>query len=135
MRGGCSVLRNLERRRSSKTDVKPVHAIAILALAALQSDVHALNPPSDSDGPVKLLGCVVQPGGLLEAEVSSQSDDAMSCYLRCYYELGSERFSHTFEVTIPARYTGRLGRFDTNGAKPGRYSGDVGNCTKTSMRR
>jgi len=107
----------------------------ILALAALQADVRALTPPSDSDGPIRLMNCVVSAGGILEAEVSSQSDDAMSCNLSCGYELGGHRFTHWFEVTIPARFSGRLGRFDTNGAKPGNYSGEVGSCEKSRTPR
>ena len=104
---------------------------ALAAIAATRADVYALTPPSDSDGPVRLLNCVVSPNGLLEVEVDSQSDDAMSCNLRCNYELGGQTFSHWFEVTIPARFNGRVGRFDTSGAKAGNYSGDVGTCKKT----
>jgi hypothetical protein len=96
----------------------------------LQADARALTPPSDSDGPIRLLNCVVSAGGILEAEVSSQADEAMSCNLSCHYELGEHRFSHWFEVSIPARFSGRVGRFDTNGARPGNYPGDVGSCSK-----
>ena len=111
------------------------NALLILALAALQTDVGALTPPSDSDGPIRLLNCVVSAGGILEAEVSSGTDDAMTCSLSCGYELGGTRFSHWFEVTIPARFSGRVGRFDTNGARPGNYSGSVGNCEKARTPR
>ena len=107
-------------------------ALATLsAIVATRADLYALTPPSDSDGPVKLLNCVVSPNGLLEAEVDSRSDDAMSCSLRCNYELGGQTFSHWFEVRIPARFSGRVGRFDTSGAKAGNYSGDLGTCKKT----
>jgi hypothetical protein len=93
--------------------------------------VQALTPPSDSDGPIKLLGCSVTPQGILEAEVDSQSDDAMSCSIRCNYELGGKTFSHAFDVSIPARFHGRVGRFDTSNARAGNYSGDVGSCKKS----
>lgn len=106
--------------------------IALAALAAPQSALHSLTPPSSSDGPIKLLSCVVTPTGVLEAEVDSQSDDAMSCNIRCNYSLGEQTFSHTFTVRIPARFTGRVGRFDTSNAKAGNYSGDVGTCEKIS---
>jgi len=108
--------------------------LAGLGLVALQADVHALNPPSDSDGPIRLLNCVVSPNGVLEAEVDSQSDDAMSCNINCNYELGEHMFSHWFEVRIPAHFSGRVGRFDTNGARAGNFSGEVGTCTKTEAR-
>jgi hypothetical protein len=39
-------------------------------------------------------------------------------------------FSHSFDVTIRARFHGRIGRFDTNNARAGNYSGDLGNCRK-----
>jgi hypothetical protein len=99
---------------------------------ASQSTVYGLTPPSDSDGPIKLLTCVVTETGVLEAEVDSQADDAMMCNIRCNYELGERMFSHTFSVTIPARFHGRIGRFDTSNARAGNYSGDVGTCRKTS---
>ena len=105
--------------------------LALAVTAAPLADVHALTPPSDSDGPVKLLTCIVSPAGILEAEVNSQSDDAVSCNIRCTYELGEKMFSHSFSVTIPARFQGRVGRFDTNNGKAGSYSGDVGTCEKT----
>jgi hypothetical protein len=109
--------------------------ITLLAAAVLvlpQAAVHAIKPPSSSDGPIRLLACVVTPTGVLEAEVDSQSDDAMSCNLRCNYSLGDRMFSHSFTVRIPARFTGRVGRFDTSNAKAGTYSGDVGSCEKIS---
>ena len=107
--------------------------LAILAAVGLaHTDVSALTPPSDSDGPVRLLNCVVSPGGALEAEVDNQSDDAMSCNIRCNYEFGGKTFSHWFEVTIPKHFTGRVGEFDTSNGKPGRYSGDVGTCKKAA---
>ena len=113
--------------------MKTRHCLVVLAaLVAPQANVLGLTPPSDSDGPIKLLTCAVTPTGILEAEVESQTDDAMSCYIRCSYELGDRKFSHTFEVTIPGRFQGRVGGFDTSNAKAGNYSGDVGSCKKAS---
>jgi hypothetical protein len=108
--------------------------VALAALVASHADVHALNAPSESDGPIRLLNCVVSAGGSLEAELDNQSDDAMNCNIRCNYELGGQMFYHWFELTIPKRFTGRLGQFDTNGARAGNYSGDVGTCKKTAAR-
>jgi hypothetical protein len=96
----------------------------------MASLVHALTPPSASDGPVKLLSCEVSSGGILEAAVDSQADEAMTCDIRCNYELGERMFSHTFTETIPKRFQGRVGRFDTSTAKAGSYSGEIGRCTK-----
>lgn len=109
-----------------------IRLLAMAALALPQSAVHAIKPPSSSDGPIKLLACVVTPTGILEAEVDSKSDDAMSCNIRCSYSLGERMFSHSFTVRVPARFNGRVGRFDTNNAKAGNYSGDVGSCEKIS---
>ena len=110
--------------------------ITLAALAAPQTAVHSLTPPSSSDGPIKLLACVVTPTGVLEAEVSSQSDDAMSCNIRCNYSLGEQTFSHTFTVRIPARFTGRVARVASRlrvrSVEAGSYSGDVGSCEKVS---
>lgn len=106
--------------------------MALAALAAPQASVLAVTAPSDSDGPIRLLTCVVSPTGILEAEVESRTDDAMSCYIRCSYELGDRKFSRSFEVTIPGRFQGRVGGFDTSNAKAGNYSGDIGTCKKTS---
>lgn len=103
-------------------------ALAVIAAPAL----HAITPPSSSDGPIRLLACVVTSAGILEAEVDNQTDDAMNCNIRCNYELGERTFSHTFNVNIPKRFNGRVGRFDTSNAKAGNYSGDVGTCNKTS---
>lgn len=108
------------------------YVLAALGFLALQADVRALTPPSDSDGPIRLLNCVVLPNGVLTAEVESQSDDALSCNINCNYELGEHRFSHWFEMRIPARFSGRIGQFDTNGARAGNYSGEVGTCQKTA---
>ena len=105
---------------------------ALAALASPQASVLALTPPSESDGPIKLLTCVVSPTALLEAEVESQTDDTMSCYIRCSYELGDRKFSHGFEVTIPGRFQGRVGGFDTSNGKAGNYAGDIGTCKKAS---
>jgi hypothetical protein len=113
--------------------MKTRSCLLALAVVAPLVDVHALTPPSDSDGPIKLLTCIVSPAGILEAEVNSQSDDAVSCNIRCTYELGEKMFSHSFSVTIPARFQGRVGRFDTNNGKAGSYSGDVGACEKTAQ--
>ena len=108
--------------------------LALAAIAATHADVHGLTPPSKSDGPVRLMSCIVSPSGILEVEVDSQTDDAMSCSFRCNYEIGGETFSHWFNETIPARFTGRVGKFDTSGGKAGSYSGDVGTCKKTAGR-
>ncbi|HTU64742.1 MAG TPA: hypothetical protein VMF52_02225 [Steroidobacteraceae bacterium] len=103
--------------------------LALTAMAITQADVFALTPPSKSDGPVRLLACVVAPDGTLEAEVDNQADSAMSCNIRCNYDIGGTTFSHWFEVSIPKRFNGRVGRFDTSGGKAGNFSGDVGTCT------
>ena len=105
--------------------------VAVGVLAAAHADVYGLTPPSEADGPIRLLACVVTPQGILEAEVDSQSDDAMSCAIRCNYELGEKMFSQNFNVTIPGRFHGRVGRFDTSNGKAGNYSGDVGDCEKS----
>ena len=105
--------------------------VTLAAIAATHADVHGLTPPSSSDGPIRLLNCIVTAAGILEAEVDNQTDDAMSCNIRCNYELGERMFSHTFNVRIPARYNGRVGRFETSNARAGNYSGDVGSCEKT----
>ena len=110
--------------------MKPRHSWLMLAILAAQSDVYGLNPPSSSDGPIKLLTCVVSPSGVLEAAVESQADEAMSCNIRCSYELGERMFSHTFNVRIPGKFQGRVGRFDTNNAKAGSYPGEIGSCEK-----
>ena len=105
--------------------------VALAAIVAPQADVYALKAPSASDGPIRLLTCSVSAQGILEASVESQTDDAMDCSIRCNYELGDKMFSYVFSVTIPKRFQGRVGRFDTNGAKPGDYSGDLGTCRKS----
>jgi hypothetical protein len=106
--------------------------LVLATIAATPSDVYGITPPSTSDGPIRLLSCVVTSTGVLEAEVDNQSEDAMNCNIRCNYELGERKFSHSFNVTIPARFNGRVGRFDTSNGKPGNYSGDVGTCNKVS---
>ena len=111
-----------------------LHVVALAAIAAAHADVYGLTPPSRSDGPVKLLTCVVSAGGVLEAEVDNSTDDAMACNIRCNYAIAEQTFSHWFEVTIPARFNGRVGGFDTSGGKAGNYSGDVGTCKKTAAR-
>jgi len=113
--------------------VKTRHGLlAFAALTLTHADVYGLTPPSDSDGPIRLLNCVVSAGGILEAEVDSQSDDAMSCNIQCNYELAGKTLSHWFEARIPAHFNGRVGKFDTAGGKPGSYSGEVGTCRKTA---
>jgi hypothetical protein len=113
--------------------MKTITGLAALAvLVAIQPNVLALTPPSDSDGPIKLLACVVTPTGILEAEVESETDDTMSCNIRCNYELGERMFSQSFDVTIRGRFQGRVGRFDTHNARAGNYSGDLGTCKKVS---
>jgi hypothetical protein len=114
--------------------VKTRLSFAALAAVAVTQSVYSLNPPSDSDGPIKLLSCVVSPSGVLEAEVDSKSDDAMNCNIQCNYELGDKLFSHWFNVTIPKRYIGRVGHFDTNGGRAGTFSGELGTCRKTLAR-
>lgn len=104
---------------------------ALAAAAVVGSTAYAINAPSSSDGPVKLLACVVT-AGTLEADVNSQSDSAMSCVVRCSYELGEKMFSHTFTVTVPARFQGRVGRFNTSNARAGSYPGEIGKCTKVT---
>jgi hypothetical protein len=104
--------------------------VAIIAAGTAASAAYALVAPSASDGPVKLLSCVVTPAGVLEASVDNQSDDAMSCDIRCSYELGGRTFSHDFSLSIPAKYQGRVGQFDTGNAKAGNYPGEIGRCQK-----
>ncbi len=106
--------------------------LALAAVLAAHTDVHGLTPPSDTDGPIKLLACIVTATGVLEAEVDNQTDDDMNCNIRCSYELGSQMFSHSFNLNIPRRFQGRVGRFDTVNARAGSYSGDVGTCKKYS---
>jgi hypothetical protein len=102
------------------------------AAAMVAAEVGALTTPSASDGPIKLLSCTVAPNGMLEAQVANQGDEAMFCNIRCSYELGGKMFSHTFSETIPKRYQGTLGKFDTSNGRPGSYPGEVGRCKKVS---
>src|SRR4051812_14331897 len=104
---------------------------ALAAMVVVHADVYGITLPSDSDGPVRLLSCVVSGSGVLEAQVDNQSDDAQRCRLRCDYEFGDKPLFHWFEVTIPKHFNGRVGRFDTNGGRAGTFSGDVGACEKT----
>jgi hypothetical protein len=106
---------------------------ALSAVAA--AHVFGLTPPSKSDGPVRLLSCVVSGAGILEAEVDSTSDAPMSCDITCNYRIGDNAFSHWFNETIPARYNGRVGKFDTSGAKAGNYPGQMGACQRTASRQ
>ncbi len=105
--------------------------VALAATAMTQSTVYGITPPSSSDGPIRLLTCVVKPNGILEAEVESQADESMNCNIRCNYEFGERMFSQSFNVTIPARFHGRVGRFDTSNGRPGNYSGDLDSCQKS----
>jgi len=103
---------------------------AVLAVLLMPSaQLEALTPPSASDGPVRLMGCVVS-RGTLEAQVDNQTDDALFCDIRCDYELGGKVFSHEFNVQIPKRFQGRVGSFDVSSARPGTYHGEVGRCSK-----
>lgn len=103
--------------------------VALTAVATVQ--VFGLTPPSKSDGPVRLLNCVVSGSGMLEAEVDSQTDDPMTCDIQCNYDIGGQIFTHWFQETIPARFNGKIGRFDTTSGKKGSYSGEIGNCRKS----
>ena len=107
---------------------------SILARVAICTGVasaaFALTPPSASDGPVKLLACVVSPNGLLEASVDSQTDDRMRCHIRCTYQMAERTFNHRFDETIPARFQGRVGQFDTTNGKAGNYPGEISGCEK-----
>ncbi len=102
--------------------------VAIAGTLATQADVFGLTPPKESDGPIRLLNCIVSPQGVLEAEVDNQADEAQSCAIRCNYDFEGKRLSHTFGVTIPPRFHGRIGRFETQNATAGNYSGEVGAC-------
>jgi len=106
---------------------------AVVAVALTHADVYGLTLPSESDGPIRLLNCLVSPGGILQAEVDSSSD-AMSCNISCNYEFGGKPLSHWFEVTIPKHFHGHVGEFDTNGGRAGNFSGSVGTCKKTNAR-
>lgn len=106
----------------------------IVLTACAVAQVSGLTPPSKSDGPVRLLNCVVSASGVLEAEVDSRSDDAMLCDIRCNYDFAGKVLSHTFTEAIPARYHGRVGRFETSGSKAGSYPGEIGACQKTAAR-
>lgn len=105
---------------------------AWLAVAAMmpQAPLRALTPPSASDGPLRLLGCTVTNRGILQAQVDNQSDDALFCDIRCGYELGGKMFSHEFSATIPKRFQGSIGEFETHGAREGTYRGEVGRCSR-----
>lgn len=102
---------------------------AVIAVVAASS-VYPLTPPSASDGPVKLLSCVVSPNGVLEASVDNTSEDRLRCHIRCTYQLAERTFNHSFVETIPPRFQGRVGQFDTTSGKAGNYPGDVSGCEK-----
>ena len=95
----------------------------VTAFAALAAPLTANTP-----GPVRALACIVSETGLLEAEVSNTSDVGQSCRLRCDYVIREATLTHAFEATIPARYRGRAGQFDTSSGRPGRYAGHVDAC-------
>jgi len=82
----------------------------------------------NSAGPVRLLSCVVSRAGLLEAEVENTSDTKQICNLRCDYTLEEATSSHWFEVSIPARFSGIAGQFDTSRGRPGSYPGHIDSC-------
>ena len=82
----------------------------------------------NSAGPVRLLSCVVSRAGLLEAEVENTSDTKQICNLRCDYTLEETNSSHWFEVSIPARFSGIVGQFDTSRGRPGSYPGHIDSC-------
>jgi hypothetical protein len=108
--------------------------LCLLVLVALAvPPTHALVTPKASDGPIRLLSCTVSGTGMLEAQVDNQGDEAMFCNLDCTYELGGKMFTHTFSETIRKRFQGRIGQFDTNGARAGNYPGEVGDCRKVSQ--
>ena len=85
----------------------------------------------NSSGPIRLLSCVVSRAGLLEAEAENTSDTAQLCNLRCDFTLEDTTSSHWFEVSIPARFSGIVGQFDTARGRPGSYSGRLGGCRST----
>jgi hypothetical protein len=85
----------------------------------------------DSTGSIRLLSCVVSRAGLLEAEVENTSETAQFCNLRCDYTLEGNNSSHWFEISIPARFRGIMGQFDTFRGRPGSYAGHVGSCRST----
>ena len=82
----------------------------------------------NSAGPVRLLSCVVSRAGLLEAEVENTSDAPQICNLRCDYTLQETTSSHWFEVSIPARFSGIAGQFDTSRGRPGSYPSHIASC-------
>lgn len=104
------------------------YVITLVALVAPLAGVLALAPPAKVSGRVRLVACVVSRTGLMEAEVESTSDAAMYCHLRCDYVIRDATLSHAFKADIPARFSGRVGQFDTSSGRPGRYSGEVGAC-------
>ena len=97
-----------------------------IALAALASPLVA-----DTPGPVRLLSCVVSNAGLFEAEVENTSDSARVCNLRCDLVISDTTIPHRFEVSIPARFRGIVGQFDTSRGRPGSYAGHVRDCRKS----
>jgi hypothetical protein len=96
----------------------------VFALAALVLPLAG----AKSTGPVRLLSCAVSRAGLLEAEVENASDSAQTCKLRCEYVIHATTVSHWFEVTVPARFSGIAGQFDTARGLPGKYPGQLGVC-------
>jgi hypothetical protein len=84
----------------------------------------------NSTGPIRLVSCVVSRAGLLEAEVENTTDSAQICRLRCDYAIEGTTRSRGFEVSIPARFRGIVGQFDTSRGRPGSYTGQVGTCRR-----
>ncbi len=104
-----------------------IRLVTLIALAAPLMGI------PNSAGPIRLVSCVVNRAGLLEAEVENTSDAAQVCNLRCDYTLEDTTSSHWFEVSIPARFSGIVGQFDTSRGRPGSYSGRLGNCRSTHV--
>jgi hypothetical protein len=103
---------------------------AALTSLVIASAAYALTPPSASDGPVKLLSCVVTANGVLEAAVDNTSEDRLRCHIRCSYQMAERTFNHSFVETIPPRFQGRVGQFDTTNGKAGSYPGEISGCEK-----
>ena len=97
----------------------------LFALIALAAPLVGI---PNSAGPILLHSCVVSRAGLLEAEVENTSETAQVCKLRCDYTLEGTTNSHWFEFSIPARFSGIAGQFDTSRGRPGSYTGHLGRC-------
>ena len=98
----------------------------LIALAVLATPLAA-----DTEGPIRLVSCTVSSAGLLEVEAENTSYTVHTCNLRCDYVVAGTTISHRFsEVTIPSRYKGIVGQFDTSRGLPGSYSSHVDSCWK-----